>query len=73
LNELEKDDNDGIDNTWCLKTIVQIEQIISKTAASTGNSESSDEFTDEIRESLKTLARVDPLRKNLYEEQITSI
>lgn len=58
LNELENEDN-GIENTWCLKTIVTIETILHKI-------EANPIYESEIEESLVKLVDTDPLRKNRY-------
>jgi len=58
LNELEKDDN-GVENNWCLKTIVTIETLLNKI-------ENKPEYKTEIEESLVKLIDIDPLRKNRY-------
>ncbi|CCH40862.1 Geranylgeranyl transferase type-2 subunit alpha [Wickerhamomyces ciferrii] len=58
LNELETEDN-GVENNWCLKTIVTIEGLLDKTKNET-------KFTDEIEKSLIRLKDIDPLRKNRY-------
>lgn len=65
LNQLEKDDN-GIDNTWCLKTIVFIENLIKRLSEV-------NKFDSEIKDSLKILETIDPLRKNLYKHYNNNI
>lgn len=59
LNELEKED--GKENSWCLKTIVSIRQLISGITGEQDN---------EIRNCLELLVKVDPLRKDRYVDLI---
>lgn len=58
LNQLEKEDN-GVENNWCLKSIVTIETILNKI-------ENNPTYKTEIEESLVKLIDIDPLRKNRY-------
>lgn len=58
LNQLEKEDN-GVENNWCLKSIVTIETILNKI-------ENNPTYKTEIEQSLVKLIDIDPLRKNRY-------
>lgn len=60
LNELERDDN-GVENNWCLKTLVTVETILQKV-----DIENKIEYKTEIEESLVKLIDIDALRKNRY-------
>ncbi|KAG7661288.1 BET4 [[Candida] subhashii] len=64
LNELEKEDHNGIDNIWCLKSIIFIKALIQR-------EKNEPILTDYIKESLKTLTEIDPLRKGRYLDQLS--
>lgn len=63
LNELEKEDHNGIDNIWCLKSIIFIKALIQK-------EKNEPILTDYIKDSLQTLVEIDPLRKGRYLDQL---
>lgn len=69
LNELELDDNNGIDNNWCLKTIITIEKLISEYSGE----DQADQHAAEVKSSLEKLIQVDPLRRNMYIDQLKSL
>lgn len=56
LNQLEKDD--GKENSWCLQTVVTINQLI--------QGQTGEDKSEEITQCLKLLVDVDPLRRNRY-------
>ncbi|EMG46909.1 Geranylgeranyl transferase type-2 subunit alpha [Candida maltosa Xu316] len=62
VNEMEKEDT-GKDNVGCLKNIVFIKSLIQQ-------ENNQDKLTDEIKEALKILTEIDPLRKNKYLQQL---
>lgn len=63
LNQLEKEDNKGVDNSWCLKMIIFIESLMDRAAGE-------DSHSGEIADSLTKLIEIDPLRKNRFIEQL---
>ncbi|KAH3679926.1 hypothetical protein WICMUC_000669 [Wickerhamomyces mucosus] len=62
LNELEKDDNNGLDNNWCLKTLVTIENLLIRF--------DDKNYQEDVINSLKKLIEADPLRKNMYIDRL---
>lgn len=67
LNELEKSEN-GIENCWCLKSIILIKGLMGK--LSSPDIPNFDLLTDEMKSMLKTLMEIDPLRKGRYLDQL---
>ncbi|KAK6456244.1 geranylgeranyl transferase type II alpha subunit [Scheffersomyces xylosifermentans] len=69
LNKLEKDDHvENWDNCWCLKTIVLIKGLIEKEEKGATNPR--DLLTNDIKNHLRTLIKIDPLRKGKYLDQL---
>lgn len=62
LNELEAEDNGGVENNWCLKTIITIQTLIGE---QTGT-----DVSAEVKVALNKLIKADPLRKNMYIDQL---
>lgn len=73
LNALEKDDNvQGLDNCWCLKSIILIKGLIKREEV--GGSISSDTLLDENTKILiNKLIEIDPLRKGRYLDQLKGV
>lgn len=73
LNELEKDDNvQGLDNCWCLKSIISIKGLIKREEA--GGSISRGTLLDEdTRILINKLIEIDPLRKGRYLDQLKGV
>lgn len=73
LNELEKDDNvQGLDNCWCLKSIILIKGLIRREEA--GGFISKDTLLDEdTRILINKLIEIDPLRKGRYLDQLKGV
>lgn len=61
LNELEKEDNHGIDNKWCLKIKGKVQMQLLKVT----NDKS---LEQDLRQGLEHLVLADPKRKNRYQE-----
>lgn len=64
LNALEKEDHIyNLDNCWCLKTILLIKALLHR---------EKNEFllTEDMKEHLQTLIKIDPLRKGKYSDQL---
>lgn len=69
LNELEKSDHvDNLDNCWCLKSIILLKGLILEELKQKGQN---DEIETEIRDHLKVLIEIDPLRKGKYLDQLS--
>lgn len=64
LNELEKDDHpQGLDNHWCLKTIIYLKTLIKR-------EQEGEAMDDEIRDLLHRMIEIDPIRKGRYMDQL---
>lgn len=67
LNEAEKEDNNGVDNKWCLKIKSQIQLVLYKKYTK------DEKIKTSVLESIELLKKADPKRLNMYLDIATDL